>query len=121
MRLEQIQELDKRGLAYIQLVRYNSAFDPNKRGTEMDVLSTFRPLIKKTPVFYNCGLTATEAEDWISQGLIDCAVFGRDFLTTPDLPQRLFKGLDLNPPQYATFYGGGNPDRAVGYTDYPTA
>ena len=43
--------------------------------------------------------------------------FGRDFIATPDLPERLRKGLPLNPQDPSTFYAGG----AEGYTDYPFA
>lgn len=42
--------------------------------------------------------------------------FGRHFLANPDLPFRLFQGLELNPYNRATFYV---PKSKVGYIDYP--
>jgi N-ethylmaleimide reductase len=45
----------------------------------------------------------------------DLIAFGKPFLANPDLVERLKKGAPLNPPDKATFYGGG----AKGYTDYP--
>jgi N-ethylmaleimide reductase len=59
---------------------------------------------------------AAKAERLLGAGLIDAAAFGRDFIANPDLPERLCVGAELNPPNPATFYGGGE----VGYTDYPT-
>ena len=46
----------------------------------------------------------------------DLIAFGKPFISNPDLVERLKKGAPLNPPDKATFYGGG----AKGYTDYPT-
>ena len=59
---------------------------------------------------------AAKAERLLGDGLIDAAAFGRDFIANPDLPERLRVGAELNPPNPATFYGGGE----AGYTDYPT-
>jgi N-ethylmaleimide reductase len=60
--------------------------------------------------------TVEKAERLLEVGLIDAAAFGRPFLANPDLPERLRVGAELNPPDPATFYGGGE----AGYTDYPT-
>lgn len=38
------------------------------------------------------------------------------YIANPDLPRRFELGAALNPPDYTTFYGGGE----AGYTDYPT-
>ncbi|MGP1684750.1 MAG: oxidoreductase, partial [Giesbergeria sp.] len=45
----------------------------------------------------------------------DIVAFGRVYIANPDLVARLRQGAPLNPPDRATFYGGG----AHGYTDYP--
>jgi N-ethylmaleimide reductase len=45
----------------------------------------------------------------------DLIAFGKPFISNPDLVERLKRGAPLNPPDKATFYGGG----AKGYTDYP--
>ncbi len=42
----------------------------------------------------------------------------RTFLANPDLPRRLQLNAALNPYDNTTFYGYGQPDLAVGYTDY---
>ncbi|KAL6249172.1 Chanoclavine-I aldehyde reductase fgaOx3 [Rhinocladiella similis] len=43
-------------------------------------------------------------------------VFGRYFISTPDLPYRIQKGIDLAPYDRASFY---NPKSEKGYIDYP--
>ena len=52
------------------------------------------------------------------QALVDGAdlvAFGKPFIANPDLVARLKAGGPFNPPDKATFYGGGQK----GYTDYP--
>lgn len=50
----------------------------------------------------------------------ELVAFGRYFLSTPDLPVRLRKGLPLNPYNRDTFYLAGNGS-GLGCTDYPFA
>ncbi|MEQ5793186.1 alkene reductase [Paracoccus sp. NFXS7] len=69
------------------------------------------------PVIANEGLTRESAEALLAEGRADAVAFGRDFIATPDLPERFRRGLPLNDQDPATFYAGG----AEGYTDYPTA
>jgi len=69
------------------------------------------------PVIANEGLTRDMAEALLAQGQADAVAFGRDFIATPDLPERFRRGLPLNDQDPATFYAGG----AQGYVDYPTA
>lgn len=40
-------------------------------------------------------------------GEADLVSFGRPFIANPDLPQRLYRGSELNEPYPSTFYGGG--------------
>jgi len=47
---------------------------------------------------------------------VDLVAFGKQFISNPDLVERLKQGAPLNEWDKATFYGGG----AKGYTDYPT-
>ena len=60
-------------------------------------------------------MTVERADALIAAGTIDLAAFGQAFIANPDLVARLRRGLPLNPPDKATFYGGG----AKGYIDYP--
>ena len=64
----------------------------------------------------NGGYDRSKAEAAIESDAADLVAFGSTFLANPDLVQRLQRNAPLNPPNPATFYGGG----AEGYTDYPT-
>ena len=59
---------------------------------------------------------AERAEQALAEGWADLIGFGRPFIANPDLPERLRTGAALNPPDRATFFGGG----AASFTDYPT-
>jgi NADPH2 dehydrogenase len=53
-------------------------------------------------------------EDYPSKDIV--VSFGRYFLSTPDLPFRIKRGLELNKYNRETFY---TPMASEGYTDYP--
>ena len=67
------------------------------------------------PVIANELMSKEDGERLIKSGHADALAFGRDYIATPDLAERLQQNLPLNTPNKATFYGGG-PE---GYTDYP--
>ncbi|OJJ08266.1 hypothetical protein ASPVEDRAFT_57410 [Aspergillus versicolor CBS 583.65] len=64
------------------------------------------------------GFTADSAERTIQdyQHSQIAIAFGRHFLSNPDLPFRLTKGIELNQYDRPTFY---TPKSPVGYVDYP--
>lgn len=57
------------------------------------------------------------AQQAVTDGLTDLAGIGRNFLATPDLVERMQKGLPLNAVDFGTFFTPGEK----GYTDYPFA
>ncbi|KAG0582322.1 hypothetical protein KC19_3G051800 [Ceratodon purpureus] len=56
------------------------------------------------------------ANEAVRSGRVDLAVFGRLFISNPDLPKRFSVNAPLNKYNRATFY---TQDPVVGYTDYP--
>ena len=56
-----------------------------------------------------------QAEKLLRDGVADAFAFGKDYISNPDLVERLRNGSELNPPDPSSFYGGG----AKGYIDYP--
>ncbi|UJW83987.1 alkene reductase [Devosia sp. SL43] len=60
-------------------------------------------------------MSKEDGERFIQTGAADALAFGRDYIATPDLAERLQQDLPLNIPNKDTFYGEG-PE---GYTDYP--
>ena len=63
----------------------------------------------------NNGYDRDSAIDAVATGRADAIAFGRDYITNPDLAERLEKSLPLTPRASAGVYGGG----AEGFTDYP--
>lgn len=59
------------------------------------------------------------AEQVIAAGEADAVAFGKDFISNPDLVDRLRLNAPLNPYDTATFYGYGQINPTAGYTDYP--
>jgi NADPH2 dehydrogenase len=73
---------------------------------------------KDKPVLIAGGLTYEKAKEMVDKryaGYQVVVAFGRYFISTPDLPFRLQKGIELNPYDRPTFYTQG----AKGYVDYP--
>jgi N-ethylmaleimide reductase len=61
--------------------------------------------------------TAEKALTALDAGWADLIGVGRAFIANPIFPLRWQRGLPLNTPEAATFFGGG----AKGLTDYPLA
>ncbi|KAL7276770.1 hypothetical protein RUND412_000235 [Rhizina undulata] len=128
-----ISELDKRGLAYVHLIEpRNNIFGTDEaqiqnlkeiakaRGIpEDEILSVkvFRKILKNTPLISAGSFNDKNAFAPVDDGEIDAVAFGRYFISNPDLPERLRKGLPLAPYDRSTFYGTPTPE---GYIDYPT-
>ncbi|KZP34339.1 FMN-linked oxidoreductase [Athelia psychrophila] len=128
----------KLGLAYVQLTRYLTFFDPvfdqpginqgkQRVQTQLDVVETFGPIVYasggKTKLILNGNLSAAEAEKLVEEKKIDAAVIGRSFINNPDLVSRLFNAQPLNetlgfPPNPFGFYNFVDSP-SEGYTDYP--
>ncbi|XP_047088176.1 putative 12-oxophytodienoate reductase 2 [Lolium rigidum] len=67
----------------------------------------------------NGGYGREEGDAAVGEGYADLVAYGRLFLANPDLPRRFELAAPLNDCNRATFYGAGDTDTAVGYTDYP--
>jgi 2,4-dienoyl-CoA reductase-like NADH-dependent reductase (Old Yellow Enzyme family) len=113
-----IKELNDRRIAYVQLTRYWSLGDPVKRGREVDIFQ-WRHLInsKHTALFVNTNYNNEEGTKALQSGIADAIVFGRLYISNPDLAERLINNQELNTNlNMKGLYGG----QAEGYTDYPT-
>jgi 2,4-dienoyl-CoA reductase-like NADH-dependent reductase (Old Yellow Enzyme family) len=83
-------------------------------------------LLKTTPVFLNGGVEPEEAASLVASGQIDAAVFGRLWISHPDLAKRIEHGKPFDTQiDYSNVYGRGPnaSEEALikGYTDYPDA
>ncbi|KAK7052201.1 Oxidored-FMN domain-containing protein [Favolaschia claudopus] len=124
-----LTEINKFGLAYVCLVRYNPMFDPEfepgkKRATVHDVFQTYIPFLKNTPIWINSGVTLEEGEEFLKSysGKVAGIFMGFNWLTHPDLAKRLQEGKPLdNVLDFSTLYGAVGVEPALGYTDYKEA
>ena len=108
-----IAELDKLDIAYIHLMQPLFPIDAFPHWPK-DTLVAFGHLFHGK-IMANGGFDQAKAEAAVEGGLADLVSFGALFIANPDLPNRFAQNAPLNPPDQATFYGGG----AKGYIDYP--
>jgi 2,4-dienoyl-CoA reductase-like NADH-dependent reductase (Old Yellow Enzyme family) len=104
------EQLGKRGIAFI--------FTREAQGAD-----SISPQLKKLfggVLIANEKFTRATAQQAIAAGAADAVSWGKEFIANPDLPHRLFIDASLNAYNPETFYGAGQPDRKVGYTDYPS-
>lgn len=86
---------------------------------DMD-LSPFRAIFGSTPFFSAGGWNDTNSWGVLESGKYDALLYGRYFISNPDLPKRLKEGISLAPYDRSRFYGPFE-DNSEGYTSYPMA
>lgn len=104
-------ELSKIGLVYIHLVDHSSMGAP---AVPESVVQKIRNAFTGT-IIASGGLDKEKAETILSLDKAELVAFGRPFLANPDLVYRMKNDLELNAPDFDTFYTPGEK----GYTDYP--
>lgn len=119
-----IQQLRELGLAFLHLVepRVAGVIDRDPEGESLDfALQTWG---KQKPVLIAGGFTTERAVEAVEDKYKDwdvAVVFGRKFISTPDLVYRVKKGLSFNDYDRTTFYINQKKGdkREPGYIDYP--
>src|SRR5215471_14953152 len=101
-----VKAIGNMGLAYLHVL---------KSLPEPDYFSMLRPLFKGA-FAAGGGFTKDSGNAMVAKGGADYIVYGKLFLSNPDLVLRFAEGLPLNEWDMTTFYAGG----AKGYLDYPT-
>jgi 2,4-dienoyl-CoA reductase-like NADH-dependent reductase (Old Yellow Enzyme family) len=81
-------------------------------------LAPFRSIFGSTPFFSAGGFDATNSWGVLESGKYDALLYGRYFISNPDLPERLKQGLPLAMYDRSRFYGPFE-DNTICYTDYP--
>jgi N-ethylmaleimide reductase len=102
------------GLAYLHVIEPRVTGNVSDDAMPPVAAGLLRPLFGG-PVIAAGGFDKAGADAILAKGDADLVAFGRHFLANPDLPERLRRGLPLNPYDRNTFYYGGE----TGYTDYP--
>ncbi|KAJ9130353.1 FMN-linked oxidoreductase [Coniochaeta hoffmannii] len=108
------------GLAYLHLVRSQISGNQDVQPRSLDSLDWAVEAWGDAPVLLAGGLTSLEdASEVVDRQYPErdvVAVFGRYFISTPDLVFRLREGIPLNKYDRDTFY---TPKSPAGYIDYP--
>jgi N-ethylmaleimide reductase len=110
-----VGQLNRFGLAYINII------EPRVKGNvviaegQAPVATEGLRKIFHGKILSAGGFEPETAEDVVAKGDADAVVFGRHFVSNPDLPKRIELGLPLTPYDRNTFY----TFEAKGYTDYP--
>lgn len=113
-----VRELKKYNLAYIHLVESRISGNADVEATEkinflVDIWDNQSPVLLAGGFRPASAVTAAD-EEFPNRDII--VVFGRFFISNPDLVFRLQKGIELTSYDRGTFYNPGKPD---GYTTYP--
>ncbi|KAJ7490996.1 flavoprotein NADH-dependent oxidoreductase [Mycena latifolia] len=121
-----LREVNKLGLSYVSLLRYaewlDPEFDGKKRATPHDVIATFSPFLKDTPIFVGGAVESAEAEELVRSGRVAAVFIGTNWITHPDLGRRVRAGKPLdNVLDILKIYGNPGVDPRLGYLDYKEA
>ncbi|KAJ5632527.1 Flavin oxidoreductase hxnT [Penicillium lividum] len=115
-------------LSYVSFIepRYEQIFNEGEKedflqswGLKDITLDRFRKIFGDTPFFSAGGFDDKNSWGIVESGRYDGLLYGRYFISNPDLVDRLKKGLPLAPYDRSRFYGPFE-DNAFHYTDYPT-
>lgn len=109
-----IQELNKLGFAFVELMKRSPMFPLLPHYPGDDEIELFGKLIKHT-LIAGTAYTKETAEAELEKGIAKLIAFGASFLANPDLPKRFELNAALNQPDRGSMFGGGEK----GYTDYP--
>ncbi|TKA32804.1 hypothetical protein B0A50_01029 [Salinomyces thailandicus] len=114
--LEHLKEMGR--LAYLHLVESRIAGNADVERTEK-ITSFVEAWGQHSPVLVAGGFTPDSARRLVEEEMKErdvAVVFGRYFISTPDLVFRVAKGIPLSPYDREDFY---RPMVAEGYVDYP--
>ncbi|KAG6028633.1 hypothetical protein E4U40_000925 [Claviceps sp. LM458 group G5] len=114
-------------LSYVSFVepRYEQVFSEAEKQKFLDSwqlptvdLSVFRDIWGDTPFLSAGGFNDKNSWGVVESGRYDGLLYGRYFISNPDLVERLRQGLPLAPYDRSRFYGPFE-DPTIAYTDYP--
>ncbi|KAF9633305.1 NADH:flavin oxidoreductase/NADH oxidase [Lasiodiplodia theobromae] len=117
-----ISALRKLDLAYLHLIEPRIAGYIEKEGVTDTLDFALEAWGKQKPVLLAGGFKPDSAKEIVSTKYPEynmAVVFGRLFISTPDLVYRIQKGIPPNPYDRKTFYRTREAPLEVGYTDYP--
>jgi N-ethylmaleimide reductase len=103
------QQLSQRGVGFLEIRHADQGLE-----TERHIAAVARAHFKGV-LMLNGGFDGSSAEAALREGRADAIVFGKPFISNPDLVERLRVGAELAPVNFDLLYTPG----PAGYTDYP--
>ncbi|KAL4129935.1 hypothetical protein PRIC2_005941 [Phytophthora ramorum] len=113
-----VDKLNDYDLAYLHVIERRGIHADNAGVPAGGVARHFRGIYKG--VLITAGsFDRADAMKTIEDGVADLVAFGRDFISNPDLVERLRTNAKLTPYDSKTFYLQPDIPMEAGYTDYP--
>lgn len=103
------QELSQRKIAFLEL-RHDDFRKPEEQALAKIARANFDGVL-----MLNGGFDLATGQAAIASGAADAVVYGKAYLSNPDLVERFQRQSPLNPVDFAKLYTPG----PAGYTDYP--
>ncbi|ETI56994.1 hypothetical protein L917_00563, partial [Phytophthora nicotianae] len=113
-----VNKLNDYDLAYLHVIERRGMHADNAAVPEGGVARHFRSIYNGV-LITAAGFTRADAMQTVEDGVADLIAFGRDFISNPDLVERLRKDAKLTPYDPKTFYLQPDMPVEAGYTDYP--
>ncbi|ETP51999.1 hypothetical protein F442_02931 [Phytophthora nicotianae P10297] len=112
------EKLNEYDLAYLHLVEPRGLQAPAPDAPEGGVLPIYRKIYNGFIITCS-GYAREEAIKVVEDNSADSVAFARDFISNPDLVERLKTGAELNERNQQTVYLPLGVSFETGYTDYP--
>ncbi|KAG7378630.1 12-oxophytodienoate reductase 1 [Phytophthora pseudosyringae] len=113
-----VSKLNSFDLAYLHVVERRGIHADNSNVPEGGVARHFRGIYDGV-LITAAGFSRADAMQTVEDGVADLVAFGRDFISNPDLVERLRADAELTPYDTKTFYVQPDTPLEAGYTDYP--
>ncbi|RLN72289.1 hypothetical protein BBJ28_00010285 [Nothophytophthora sp. Chile5] len=113
-----VKKLNDYDLAYLHVIERRGGHADGVQVPNIGVTRHFRDQYKGV-LMTASGYDREDAIKVVEEGAADLVAFGRDFIATPDIVERLRIGAELNKQDMATFYVAPGTPYETGYTDYP--
>ncbi|KAG6623670.1 putative 12-oxophytodienoate reductase [Phytophthora cinnamomi] len=113
-----VNRLNDYDLAYLHMVEPRGMQQPAPDAPAGGVTSIYRKMYKGVMISAS-GYDGAEARKVVEDGTTDLVAFARDFISNPDLVERIRTGAELNPVDWQTVYLPLDVPYEKGYTDYP--
>ncbi|KAL3664187.1 hypothetical protein V7S43_010516 [Phytophthora oleae] len=113
-----VKKLNDYDLAYVHMVEPRGMQQPAPDAPEGGVTTIYRKMYDGILISAS-GYDGAEARKVVEDGTTDLVAFARDFISNPDLVERIRTNAELNPVNWQTVYLPLDVPYETGYTDYP--